>query len=130
MGTMSSAMTPDGQVLDRRELADQGLYWAFNGTAGLPDEPLVSVRTGTTVAVTIRNDTVFPHAMHLHGHHFRVLIRDGVDDPNRHWRDTELAGGGETVTIAFVADNPGSWLLHCHMLEHAASGMTTWLQVT
>jgi FtsP/CotA-like multicopper oxidase with cupredoxin domain len=36
---------------------------------------------------------------------------------------------GETVEIAFVADNPGDWLLHCHMLEHAAAGMMTWLRV-
>jgi FtsP/CotA-like multicopper oxidase with cupredoxin domain len=36
---------------------------------------------------------------------------------------------GETVQIAFVADNPGDWLLHCHMLEHSAGGMMTWLRV-
>ena len=37
--------------------------------------------------------------------------------------------GDETVEIAFVADNPGKWLLHCHMLEHAAAGMQTWFEV-
>ena len=36
----------------------------------------------------------------------------------------------ETIEIAFVADNPGKWLLHCHMLEHAAGGMMTWFDVT
>ena len=36
----------------------------------------------------------------------------------------------ETTEIAFVADNPGKWLLHCHMLGHAASGMTNWIMVT
>ena len=45
-------------------------------------------------------------------------------------RDTILMNRGETVEIAFVADNPGEWLLHCHMLEHSASGMMTWLRVT
>lgn len=45
-------------------------------------------------------------------------------------RDTLLIGANETREIAFVADNPGKWLFHCHMLEHAASGMTTWLEVT
>ncbi len=46
------------------------------------------------------------------------------------FRDTLLMFGGETRTIAFVADNPGKWLFHCHMLSHAASGMMTWLEVT
>jgi FtsP/CotA-like multicopper oxidase with cupredoxin domain len=35
----------------------------------------------------------------------------------------------EPVEIAFVADNPGRWLLHCHMLDHQASGMLTWFEV-
>ena len=35
----------------------------------------------------------------------------------------------ETLRIAFVADNPGDWLLHCHMLEHSVAGMLTWLRV-
>jgi FtsP/CotA-like multicopper oxidase with cupredoxin domain len=38
--------------------------------------------------------------------------------------------GGETREIAFVADNPGKWLFHCHMLSHAASGMMTWIDVS
>ena len=44
-------------------------------------------------------------------------------------RDTLLVQPGETVEVAFVADNPGNWLLHCHMVEHAAAGMMTWLRV-
>ena len=73
------------------------------------------------------NDTAWPHGMHLHGHHFRRIGRDGALGP---LRDTILMNRGETVEIAFVADNPGDWLLHCHMLEHSASGMMTWLRVT
>ncbi|MEQ8933625.1 MAG: multicopper oxidase domain-containing protein [Nitratireductor sp.] len=45
-------------------------------------------------------------------------------------RDTILMFGGQTRTIGFVADNPGDWLFHCHMLSHAASGMMTWMKVT
>ena len=44
-------------------------------------------------------------------------------------RDTTLTVPDETIEIAFVADNPGKWLLHCHMLEHSASGMMTWFEV-
>ena len=72
------------------------------------------------------NDTRWPHAMHLHGHHFQEVLADGGYGP---FRDTLLLQSGETREIAFVADNPGDWLLHCHMLEHAASGMMTWIEV-
>ena len=74
----------------------------------------------------IRNDTAFPHAMHLHGMHFRKVIGEGALGP---LRDTLLSRAGETQEIAFVADNPGDWLLHCHMLSHAAAGMSTCLRV-
>ena len=45
------------------------------------------------------------------------------------WRDTELVAPAERVRIAFVADNPGKWLFHCHMLEHRMAGMGTWINV-
>ena len=64
--------------------------------------------------------------MHVHGHHFREVMADGSFGP---LRDTILLGVGEKKDIAFVADNPGKWLLHCHMVEHAAGGMSTWFTV-
>ncbi|NND18897.1 MAG: multicopper oxidase domain-containing protein, partial [Silicimonas sp.] len=44
--------------------------------------------------------------------------------------DATLVEPRETREIAFVADNPGDWLVHCHMLEHADGGMMTWIRVT
>ena len=64
--------------------------------------------------------------MHLHGMHFRELFDDGSMGP---LRDTMLMFGGEKREIAFLADNPGKWLFHCHMLSHAASGMMTGIDV-
>ncbi len=128
MGGMRSAMH-NGRMMGMDELLEERRFWAFNGVAGDLDEPLATVDLGKTVVMTIRNDTSFPHAMHLHGHHFRVLTRGDEPDPTQDWRDTELMGGGETIEIAFLADNPGKWLLHCHMLEHSAAGMITWLDV-
>ena len=61
--------------------------------------------------------------MHLHGHAFRVIAVDGKPQKYREWRDTVLMAPKETVDIAFVADNPGEWMFHCHILEHAAGGM-------
>ena len=93
----------------------------------MTDAPLVDVARGETVKLQISNDTSFPHAMHLHGLHFREIDEDGGLGP---LRDTILMFGGQTRTIGFVADNPGDWLFHCHMLSHAASGMMTWMKVT
>ena len=59
------------------------------------------------------------------------LIYLRLENPiNQHpWHDTLLMEASEKVRIAFVADNPGSWLIHCHMLEHQMGGMITWLEV-
>ena len=89
--------------------------------------PLVKVSRGETVFLTISNDTAFPHAMHLHGMHFHEVSPDMSLGP---LRDTTLLNRGDARSIAFVTDNPGQWLLHCHMLSHAASGMMTWVDVT
>jgi FtsP/CotA-like multicopper oxidase with cupredoxin domain len=126
MGTLDAAVL-NGQRKSFRELVDANEFWAFNGTIGMTDTPLIDVSIGETVRLEIYNDTSFPHAMHLHGMHFREIGKDGNLGP---FRDTLLMLRGETRTIGFVADNPGDWLFHCHMLSHAASGMMTWMKVT
>ena len=93
-------------------------------------DPLFSAERGQTVLIETINETGWAHSMHVHGHHFRVVSRNGVVEEHQDWRDTFLIDRDETVTIAFVADNPGRWMLHCHMLEHAASGMRTWFSVS
>jgi FtsP/CotA-like multicopper oxidase with cupredoxin domain len=128
MGTMTGAML-EGRRMTMEELVGRRRVWAFNGVAGDLDEPLARIERGRPVVIALRNDTRWPHAMHLHGHHFRVLSRDGAPTREAPWRDTELMEGGEAIEIAFMADNPGRWLLHCHMLEHQAGGMITWLEV-
>ena len=124
MGRLEAA-TLAGERLALRDLAARGKVWALNGRADRPEAPLLTAAPGETVVLTVRNDTAWPHAMHLHGHHFRVL--DGpAPGP---LRDTHLVAPGATADLAFVAGTPGAWLFHCHMLEHAAAGMTTWLEV-
>ena len=126
MGSMRGA-TMSGRMMVMSELVSAGKVWAFNGMANMTDSPLLEARAGETVKVAIVNDTAWPHAMHLHGHHFRQVLRDGTTGP---LRDTLLMDRDQSVEIVFVADNPGDWLLHCHMLEHSAGGMMTWLRVT
>ncbi len=125
MGRMNSAVL-NGERKGFRQLASAGYFWSMNDVSNMPDVPLAELAKGEPVRLAVTNDTVFPHAMHLHGMHFREVTEGGLGP----MRDTLLMGGGESREIAFVADNPGKWLFHCHMLEHAASGMTTWLRVT
>ena len=126
MGGLREAMLA-GRRMPIRELAARGKVWAMNGLAESPREPLFAARRGETVLLEMINDTAWPHGMHLHGHHFCAVSADGSLGP---WRDTLLVGREKTVRIAFVADNPGDWLLHCHMLEHSVSGMLTWFRVS
>ncbi len=127
-----------GVNYDGRSLAiDQRQTWAFNGVAGMPDQPLFTAKRGESVKIVMKNQTVWPHGMHVHGHHFRILSRTSASSQSlslggeaEALRDTVLMAPEETVEIALVADNPGKWMLHCHMLEHQASGMKTWFEVT
>lgn len=115
-----------GQVLSLRELVSQGQVWTFNGQAGLSETPLIEASVGELVEVNLQNDTAFPHALHLHGHHFQVRLGNGRLGP---LRDTLLMDRAEARSIVFRADNPGDWLLHCHMLSHQKAGMKTWVRV-
>ena len=123
MGGLSEA-SYEGKVMSLRELARMGKVWAFNGVVGMPQEPLFRVPRGTAVSLEVDNDNAWPHAMHVHGHHFQRDSEPGL------WRDTTLFQRGERGSMRFVADNPGKWLIHCHMVEHMAAGMETWFEVT
>jgi FtsP/CotA-like multicopper oxidase with cupredoxin domain len=126
MGGMRAA-TLGGEEKSMRELARAGRFWSFNGVAdGYEGAPLAELSLGEHVRLAIANDTAFPHAIHLHGMHFHEIGQDGALGV---LRDTTLIERGGYREIAFVADNPGQWLLHCHMLSHAASGMSTRLVV-
>ncbi|MEP3275780.1 MAG: multicopper oxidase domain-containing protein, partial [Stappiaceae bacterium] len=115
--------------LSPRELMEAGLFWGLNGMAGMGNEPMLRTRRGETIVFETENNTAFAHAIHIHGHHFRILERNGKPLQHQDFRDTFIAERGEKVKIAFVADNPGKWLIHCHMLGHAASGMMNWFEV-
>ncbi len=111
-----------------------GASWAINGNsmtgdghAGMP--PLLTLQRGRSVVLTMRNESAWWHPMHLHGMSFRVLTRNGASVPYRQWADTVLVPPKETVDVAFVADNPGDWMLHCHVTDHQVSGMMTVLRV-
>jgi FtsP/CotA-like multicopper oxidase with cupredoxin domain len=102
-----------------------GLWWTINGRM-YPDVPMYMVAEGDVVRMRVENRSGEGHPMHLHGHHAVVLARDGVPATGSPWWvDSLQVGDGETYDIAFVADNPGLWMDHCHNLPHAVEGLMT-----
>jgi FtsP/CotA-like multicopper oxidase with cupredoxin domain len=124
MGGMPGALL-NGRWTDIRSMARSGVVWAVNGVAatGHVLDPLLTLRRGKSYVFALENDTAFPHPIHLHGHHFRVVGREGRPTSSGVWRDTVLLRARERAEIAFVADNPGDWMLHCHVPEHMEAGM-------
>lgn len=107
-----------------------GMWWTINGHL-FPDVPMFMVSTGDVVRMTISNSSGEVHPMHLHGHHAVVLSRNGVAATGSPWWIDSLdVADGDTYEIAFVADNPGIWVDHCHNLRHAADGLIAHLAYT
>jgi FtsP/CotA-like multicopper oxidase with cupredoxin domain len=132
-GMMSTLMMERmrGRAISGHGIDPQARVWTLAGQAssGHDGPPLFSVRRGRTVVLTIDNRSAFPHAMHIHGHHFRLL--DRLDDGWKpFWLDTVTVPARQIDRIAFLADNPGKWMIHCHMLEHHETGMAAWFMVT
>ena len=104
-----------------------GLWWTINGHM-YPNVPMYMVSEGDVVKMRIENNSGEVHPMHLHGHHALVLSRDGVEATGSPWVvDSLNVADGESYDIAFVADNPGVWMDHCHNLPHAAEGLVAHL---
>jgi FtsP/CotA-like multicopper oxidase with cupredoxin domain len=84
-------------------------------------------KQGSFAKIRIINDihSLHPmqHPFHMHGQRFLVLNTNGEDNPNKAWKDTVLVGAGDTVDLLVEMSNPGTWMAHCHILEHLHSGM-------
>lgn len=124
MGRMKSANFR-GVDTGIRDLVKVGKVWAINGKVYDPanTSPMFILAQGKTYRMRLSNDTAWPHPIHLHGHVFKITARNGAKAEREIWTDTVLLAPDEQVETIFVADNPGDWLLHCHILEHHEAGM-------
>jgi FtsP/CotA-like multicopper oxidase with cupredoxin domain len=97
----------------------QGL-WSINGQSprGHAHQPMFRLERGRSYVFEVHNDTAWHHPFHLHGVAFRSL-----GESHQPWRDTALVDPGARAEFAFVADNPGDWMIHCHILQHQEAGM-------
>jgi FtsP/CotA-like multicopper oxidase with cupredoxin domain len=100
-----------------------GMWWSINGHL-YPNVPMFVVRDGDVAVVHIDNRNGEVHPMHLHGHHVVVLARNGVPATGSPWWvDSLNVLPNQTYDVAFIANNPGIWMDHCHNLKHATQGM-------
>ena len=94
--------------------------WSFDGVKlSEPAEP-IPFRLNERVRVTLINDTMMPHPIHLHGHFFELVTGHGAYGPRKH--TVNVPPGGK-MTFDVTADAAGDWAFHCHNLYHMTAGM-------
>jgi FtsP/CotA-like multicopper oxidase with cupredoxin domain len=97
--------------------------WTINGRTYDDTEPL-NIRPGETGRLRITNHTMMPHPVHVHGHTFQLGAAGGTGPR----KDTLLLPAMGAASVDLVADNPGTWMIHCHNAYHAEAGMMTRLE--
>ena len=109
-------------------------FWQINGVAwdindkSCVERPIARLKKGNSYIFELKNLSQYQHPIHLHGMSFKVL------SSNRHtiipwFTDTYLLGKNETARVALVADNPGVWMFHCHVIDHMETGLMAAIEV-
>jgi hypothetical protein len=98
----------------------------LNGKAGPAATPLI-VKLGDRVRIRFVNLGMDHHPMHMHGHTFYVTGTEGGRIPETGWwpGNTVLVGVAQARAVEFVANNPGDWMLHCHLPHHMMNQMSS-----
>src|SRR5438309_2847206 len=101
-------------------------WLTFNGKAGPATTPLI-VRLKDRVRLRFINLGMDHHPIHLHGHTFVVTGTEGGRQPKTTWgpKNTVLVGVAEAADVEFVANNPGDWMIHCHLPHHMMNQMSS-----
>jgi hypothetical protein len=101
-------------------------WLTFNGKAGPATTPLI-VRLNDRVRLRFINLGMDHHPIHLHGHTFVVTGTEGGRQPKTTWgpKNTVLVGVAEAADVEFVANNPGDWMVHCHLPHHMMNQMSS-----
>ena len=113
----------NNEVLDTRALLERGVAWAINETAGPGSAPIAQFAKDETVIFEIENRTYFEQPLHIHGHVWQLVEADGMPQENQPWMDTVVVPARKTLKLAFVADNPGLWVLQSLVAERVDSGL-------
>lgn len=109
-------------------------FWQINGQAWdindktCADRPIARLQRGRSYIFELRNLSQYQHPIHLHGMTFKVLgsNRKRIEP---YYTDTYLLGKNERARVALVADNPGVWMFHCHVIDHMETGLMASIEV-
>src|SRR6266700_2051220 len=101
-------------------------WLVLNGKAGPATTPLI-MKLGDRARIRFVNLGMDHHPMHLHGHTFYVTGTEGGRIPETAWwpGNTVLVGVAQARDVEFVANNPGDWMLHCHLPHHMMNQMSS-----
>lgn len=112
-----------------------GIAWTIDGVAFAGHDHAMDMAPAITLArdqfyrLGFANDSPRIHPIHLHGMFFRLLARNAVRVDEPFFRDTVLVHPREQIDIGVVPSDAGTWMMHCHILEHAEAGMMTTIAV-
>jgi CopA family copper-resistance protein len=110
-----------GRELEVHLTANMERYmWSFDGVKLSENPEPLAFRHNERVRVTLVNDTMMPHPIHLHGHFFELVNGAEEKQPRKHTVNV-LPGGKASFDL--TADALGDWAFHCHMLLHMHAGM-------
>ncbi len=132
-GTGWTPPTPDVPAWGA-PVANVGHHWLLaedmmGGTVSIdgaswPDVPMVDVAQNVDTTFEVENSSEMHHPFHIHGNRFQMVEVGGVAVPaSQGWKDTFDVPPRTTVKLVSALDNPGEWMYHCHILEHADKGM-------
>jgi len=94
--------------------------WSFDGVRFADVKQAIQMHEGERVRMTLINDTMMPHPIHLHGMFFELENGQGDHLPRKH---TVIVKPGEKLSYLVSADHVGDWAFHCHLLFHMHAGM-------
>jgi FtsP/CotA-like multicopper oxidase with cupredoxin domain len=115
--------------LTLEQLPDGSFQYGFDGKPYWEGKPF-EARVGETQLWTIVNETPWSHPFHIHGHFFQVLDDAGAPIHPIQWKDTVSVPLKQTLRILVrFEDRPGTWMIHCHILDHADGGLMTAVRV-
>ena len=100
--------------------------WGINGKKFSEAPQPIQLQYGERVRVTLVNDTMMEHPMHMHGMFKQIVNGAGAHMPRKHTISVRAA---ERLSYVFTADEPGNWVFHCHLLYHMEAGMITFFNV-
>lgn len=117
------AATEEGQLVEPFPPGNHFGFSTMNGVTGEAAGEPITIREGDRIRIRLYNASNTSHPMHLHGHDFVVVSRNGHEVPEgaRHFQQTVDVAPGAFFEIEWTADRPGNWVFHCHIPDHTSN---------